>query len=173
MTYWLDEAWKAIGDRLLADTAAGGLFGLTGKLLAGSVVYNTFAGNAVLGDNTDFPRIVFEATGYEHPNEAFDCEWFDLSFDITTYVVRLPTTSLDTMLQFASIQARVIGNWWESPANPPVPDYGLARYKPPDLVSGWACNPIEFLGAECQNPADDGLYVSVQHFKMRISKVQA
>jgi hypothetical protein len=169
MTYWLAETFKAVGDRLLSDTGTGGLFNAGTPLVPSLTVYNQWAGFAYSPDTSaDFPRIVFEFNRYDPASQAFDLANYDLDFSIHTFV-RMTDVISDPMQRWVDIMTRIHGDWFLQASRQPT--YGLDRWKPTlgsgGTASGFEAPHITFESAENIGEVADGLYQSVQRFKIQ------
>jgi hypothetical protein len=122
MSLFIPALWYAINARLSADTTLTALLGSNG---ANNIV-NTFPPIAVDPPGTSYPLVVFKFVSAD-TDDALRTRRYDMMFEVHLFVSEKSTS--DSLLLMSKIHERVLGDWPESSASPPVPAYGLDRWQ--------------------------------------------
>jgi hypothetical protein len=149
MAFWLTELETALYDRIVADTATGGLFGTGAALLAAhpngshSGVYNTIIPEANSG--TVYPAVTFMVSAASN-DDSLRTASRNVRVNIAVEVQRTGpsgATQFNPLVRGAAILQRIEGNWYEKSAGT-APDYGLERWRPTLAGTTWESDILTF-----------------------------
>ena len=129
----LAALWIAVRNRLLADTAAGGLFAPGATLITG--VFENF-----VPETQQAPFIVYDVESAVN-EDAFRTAVYPVLFRISVYVDADVVPSTAASEKAATIINRVRGDW-EAQTYGTQPGYGLTRFRP-TLTGNWTADIFE------------------------------
>lgn len=167
MGLFIPAILKAIDARLSGDSTLVALLGTT----TSAAITATFPPPAVDPPGTSYPLVVFKFLSADN-EDALRTRRFLMMFEVHLFVAEKNATT-DTLLTMCKIHERVIGNWPESSAEPPVPAYGLDRWSPSfsgqtgDAASSYAPEMMEHLSTiEASDQDDRGIRQWIMTFRV-------
>lgn len=161
-TSFIPALWKAIGDRLIADTT------LLGLLASNTSIYNFFAPAAADGSAATMPYIVFK-TPQATPDEGLRLRQRIAAVEVHIYVAEQPQAGGDNLGILAQIIDRVEGDW-PAQAGGINPSYGLERWLPVlASPSVWTTSIMDFQEWRDETLEDGGTYHVVITYQVRAS----
>lgn len=164
----LPALWKAVRDRVNADTGSGGLLNVTTPLIV--AIYNTRPPEPS-DSSTVFPYIVYSVFESENTSTFRTRAWKRrVRFD--TFVEVEPNSTLDVLQRGSDILRRLEGDWEDQVAGT-APTFGFDRFQPTLTGSGWSADIFELVDSGEDHSIGDRLYTWSMTFDITTSKAGA